>query len=78
MLNEGFTQYVRKAIGEEQFQELDEYAFREGVETFDSKIKRSFESREKWDSARSGRIFLPGIKNDPENNIARGCLRMTG
>ncbi|KAF8244311.1 hypothetical protein K440DRAFT_559147 [Wilcoxina mikolae CBS 423.85] len=80
MLNEGFTQHVRKVIGEEQFRELDEYAFREAVETFDSRIKKSFESREKWDSAPSGgRIFLgQGVKNDPDNNIARGYLKMTG
>lgn len=83
MLNNRFERYLRRILGEEQFQELlegDAYAFHSIMNEFDKNVKPNFSSREAWDKVRMlhSLDFPVDVEDDHGHDIVGNTLTLSG
>jgi hypothetical protein len=83
MLNNRFERYLRRILGEEQFQELlegDAYAFHSIMNEFDKNVKPNFSSREAWDKVRMlhSLDFPVDVEDDHDHDIVGNTLTLSG
>jgi hypothetical protein len=85
MLNNAFDKYLKDTLGEiryKEFVESEDNDYHHAMEDFEKNIKTRFNGPEEWDEdgKRYSKISLGEmtIADDPEKNIRRGNLIVTG
>jgi len=85
MLNIAFDNYLKHTLGEAQYEEFfksDCYKYFDAMAKFESSMKPLFNGAQEWDekAKRVKKISFGEvtIQDDPEKNISKGHLTVTG